>query len=354
MKQRTTLLALFPALVAFTPAAQRLAFGPESGTILAKTFTVETSMSLDNMDMLVDGNSPPMDMEMEMSSDAVVEFAVTDEYVEVGGGQVLKLARTFEDLTVSNESSMSMSMMGEQNMSSSGESQLTGKTIVFSRDGDTGEVSTAFAEDSEGDDDLLEDLYLEFDFSGLLPTEEVEEGASWEVDPAKMVDVLAPCGDLKIDIEVDGDDMGMSSGPDASTDLRAVLGEIEGSVTATLSGFREDGDRQLAVIKLVVEIESAKDLTEMSREMMSDMGDNLPEGASMEVESFDSELALEGEGELAWDVAGGHFASFSLSVEMGNTIDSANSMNFGGQEMLQEMSMEMGGTMTFSATAERQ
>lgn len=354
MKQRTTLLALFPALVAFTPAAQRLAFGPESGTILAKTFQVETSVSLDNMEMLVDGNAPPMDMEMDMSSDAIVEFSVTDKYIEVEGGQVLKLARTFEDLSLSNEASMSMAVMGEQDVSSSGDSPLTGKTVLFTRDGDTGEVSTTFAEGSEDDEELLENLFLEFDFSGLLPTEEVEEGGSWEVDPAKMVDVLAPGGNLKIDIEVDGDSLGMSTGPDASTDLRAVLGEIEGSVTATLAGFREVDGRQLAVIELAVDIESVKDLTELSREMMSDMGDSLPEGASMEVESFDSELTLEGEGELTWDVAGGHFGSFSLSVEMGNLIDSANSMNFGGTEMLQEMSLEMGGTMTFSAAAERQ
>ncbi len=354
MKQRTTLLALFPALVAFTPAAQRVAFGPESGTVLTKTFLVETSMSLDNMDMLVDGDSPPVDMEMEMSSDATVGFSVTDQYIEVEGGQVLKLARTFEDLSLSNDASMSMAMIGEQDMSSSGESPLTGKTIVFTRDGDTGEVSTAFAEGSEDDDELLEDLFLEFDFTSLLPAEEVEEGVSWEVDPAKIVDVLAPGGNLKIDIEVEGEAQGLNSGPDASTDLRAVLGDIEGSVTATLTGFREAGDRQLAVIALAVDIESAKDLTEMSREMMSEMGDSLPEGASMEVESFDSELALEGEGELIWDVAGGHFDSFSLSVEMSNTIDSANSMNFSGIEMLQEMSLELGGTMTFSATAERQ
>ena len=74
----------------------------------------------------------------------------------------------------------------------------------------------------------------------------------------------------------------------------------------------------------------------------------------MEIESVDSELALEGEGELTWDVEGGHFHAFDLSVEMSNTVDSAQSMSFGGNDMDQEMSMEMSGTMSFAAEAERQ
>jgi hypothetical protein len=74
----------------------------------------------------------------------------------------------------------------------------------------------------------------------------------------------------------------------------------------------------------------------------------------MEVQSVDVELTMQGEGELVWDVAGGHFASLSLSLDSTSVVDTATAMNMGGTDMELEQSMEMSGTQTFSATATRQ
>ena len=353
MKQPVATLALVPAFLALSPQAERLTFGPEIGTVLEKEFSFETSLVLDNMDMLLDGEPLPVPVDMEMSGNANVEFSVTDIYSELEGDRLLKLTRTLDSLSVSNESVLSGSALGEQVSQANGESELTGKTVVFSREQDSDQVAVEFAEGSDGAEALLEDLHIEFDFRDLLPGDAVEVGSVWEVEPGDLIDVLAPCGDLKISLSIDGQATGLTPGADPSTDLRSVLGEIEGSVEATFTGLREEGDRQFAVIALAVDVEATKDLTEETRAAMSSVGEGLPEGSNVEVQSFDSELTLEGEGELLWDVAGGHFRSFKLDVEMTSTIDAANSIGNGGPRSLQEMNIETSGSMVFQAEARR-
>ena len=355
MKHRTTLLALAPALVAFSPVADRIAFGPEEGTSLRKTFTITTDASMDDMRMLMNGEPPPMDMgSMEMSSTTTQTYELVDTYTGISDGTITSLERAFETLEVEGETSMTIPMMGEQDVSAGGESELVGQTVEFTWDAENEEYAIAFAEDSEGDDELLEDLELDMDLRVLLPADSVSEEDTWTIDPNLMLSVLAPGGNHKIDVEAEGEDMmGMGSGTDMGQNLGDMLGEIEGEVTGTLKGFREADGRRLAVIGLVVDIESTNDMTDMTREMMEEAEIEIPEGGSMEIQSVDVELTLQGEGELLWDVTGGHFASFSMSLESTSVIDSASSMSMGGMDMEMEQSVEMSGTQTFEATAVR-
>ncbi len=354
MKQRTTLLVLLPALSAFAPVADRISFGPEAGTLLHKTFQTTVDMTLDDMNMLMNGQPPPMDMgKMEMTSSNTMNVAVTDEFRAVSNGKAEVLARTYDELSVTGESNTDIPVVGEQHMTSEGKSELLDKTVIFRWNETEGEYTTSFAEDTEADQALLANLEADMDFLVLLPTEDVEEGATWSIDPSELIAVVAPGGNLKIEVEVESETGGGMTGADTNNDLRMLLGDISGEASATLQGYREVDGRRLAVIGLTMDIESAKDMTDLMKDMLEGADLPMPPGASLEIESIDSEVSMAGEGELTWDVAAGHFVTFTMSVEMTSIIDTANSLNFDGQEITQETSIEMSGTTTFNASAEK-
>ena len=112
------------------------------------------------MDMLLDGEPLPVPVDMEMSGNANVEFSVTDIYSELEGDRLLKLTRTLDSLSVSNESVLSGSALGEQVSQANGESELTGKTVVFSREQDSDQVAVEFAEGSDGAEALLSLIHI--------------------------------------------------------------------------------------------------------------------------------------------------------------------------------------------------
>ena len=98
-----------------------------------------------------------------------------------------------------------------------------------------GEYGVSWADDEEGDASLLEDHDAHAWLAGLLPGEEVSEGGSWDIDTTALLSIFAPCGDLHLEVEMDGD-AGMSMGPDAElfTNLRQLMdGALEGSSPAS-------------------------------------------------------------------------------------------------------------------------
>ncbi|MDP6369582.1 MAG: hypothetical protein QF615_08235, partial [Planctomycetota bacterium] len=114
---------------------------------------------------------------------------------------------------------------------------------------------------------------------------------------------------------------------------------------ATFEGTREVDGLEVGVITLVVEIDSANDMTDMLEDMVG--SEELPEGMEMSFDRMDVEIELEAEGTLYWDVSGGHVHSFDLSGELALMIDMAMTMDIPGQgEMTVENTMEMSGTMS--------
>ncbi len=355
MKTTTLLLggAIGPFLIAMTLPAERVAFGPADGTRLAKTFTLTSDMTLESMDMLMNGSPNPIDMGMEMSGVNNTVIAVTDEYVSVSGARPAKLQRTFETITVEGEGSTANNMTGEVEMSMEGESELTGANVVFTWDADSEEYEVAFAEDEEGDEELLAELDEDMDLRALLPSGEISVDDEWEIDPDALKALLLPGGNLHLDIEMDGDDAGMG-GPGGGMDgnYGEMMGDADGTFTGKLTGTKEVDGRKVAVITLTVEVDSSNDMTEMMREQMAEM-ELPPEAASMEIESVDVELSLEGEGQLLWDIEGGHFHSLELNLEVSSTMDNVMAMSMQGTEMAMESTMEFTATQTVLATVER-
>lgn len=347
-----------PALFAFTLPATKVSFAPAEGLSLTKTFSGTIEMTLDDMSVAINGAPPPVEMDMDMSMTMENSFTVTDEYVAMAEGRPAKLARTYDELGNTSNMSMSMEVMGQsqdEDMSTDASSELEGMTVHFTLDGESGEYKASFPEEGDADEELLDGLEENMDLRSLLPEGEVSEGDSWTIDPDTLQSILSPGGDLKLVPDEEGDGgggmMGMGNMGDSTGDMSDWLSDtIEGESTATFTGMREVDGAQLAVIELKLQISTAVDMTDQILEAMDET--ELPEGAEMDFDHLDIEFEFEGEGTMLWNVAGGHFASFELSGQMSLLTDTGMAMNMGGQEMSIENTVEMSGTMNYSATAE--
>jgi len=346
-KQYTAaVLLIAPALLASTARNTEVGFGPSAGTAISMTFENEMEISLDEMTMLMSGQE--MDGGgMSMDTTASTRLSVTDVYAEVGDGRPTKLVRTFDEIGAQTAMTGSHPMMGEMSQESEGTSELEGLSVVFTWDADEEEYSVAFADDSSGDDELLEGLEEALDMRAVLPDGEVAEGDSWEVDPQVIRTLLAPGGSTKVELESDGE--GGMGGPQPSPN--EFLGELEGEVTAQFTGTRAaDDGRNVGAISLTIEVSSARDMADFMADMMEDMPEQ--PGMEMEFNSMDYEFTFEGEGVLLWDLEAGVLHSMEISGEVSQTVDTSMSISAQGRDMEMEQSMSFSGSQSASVTTE--
>ena len=357
---RTSIFASFPFLALAASAlhgqvAERVVFAPAEGTSLTKTFVTSVEMTMDDMEMLMNGEESPMmgDIEMLMTSEQVM--TVTDKYVKMAEGQPAVLHRTYDELMMELEIDMSMEMMGniqEQSPSGGGTSPLEGKTVVFEL-GDEG-YSTSFAEGEDGDDDQLSGLSEDLDLRALLPESgSAEVGGSWDIQLSTLADVFAPGGDPGWEVEIDGEGIsapGMS--PDMMSQMRQFFGDlVEGTAQGELTEIREGEDGKIAVIAISMEIETAADIVEMMEAQMEDEA-GLPPGMEIAIDRADVEFMADGEGVLLWNLSTNHAVSFSCETETRMIQDIGMAMEMSGQSIEMEMASEMSGTMKLEVEVE--
>lgn len=352
MKTTTLSLGLaLPLVLAFAQPLDSLRRGVAADTTLEKRFSTQVEMSLEDMTMVQNGqeiDSSMLGMELTISNGAT--YGWTDTYAAArDNGAPSRLTREFTTLENSTSTSQS-SMMGSQDLAIGSSSELDGETVIFVWDADEEAYVASFPEESGADEALLKGLEALDDLAFLLPSGDVEVDAEWEADPQALIQLLGPGGDLKLlPNEDDLPEEARGQAPGSEFQMSEMLGEVEGSVTCTYLGTREEGGRAVAVIKVEIDITSASDMTEKMREELEgfDPGDGAPD---IEFESVDTELSIDGEGELLWDMAAGHMVSFQFSGEMGQVMDMAMSMSMGGQTMEIEQSMGMAGSVEFDFT----
>ncbi|MBM3977628.1 MAG: hypothetical protein FJ299_11640 [Planctomycetes bacterium] len=339
-------LIVLPAVYAFATPVEEFKFSIASGTALSRTIEQETEMSLDNMSMFQnETDMSGMMGKMEVTAKSKLTIKVSDKFVEMGDGTPNKLERTFE--TLSSATSVSMQadnpMIPSSDKDISGKSDLEGKVVLFTRDGDG--YKRSFGEDSTGDDEILADLDEDLDFRAFVPRGRKSVGDGWTIELEEFKKLLAPGGNLQIEMEQsDEDQMGFGS-MGSEGNLWEQLGDLEGEVKAEFIKVEGDGAAQVAVVKLVFEIKSARDMTEQAREEMEKNKDKM-QGAEIDIESADVELDFKGEGELRWSLGAGHLHSIDVSGEMGMAMENAMKANMMGQSMSFRMSMEMSGSFT--------
>jgi len=348
---RTTLLsaAAVPVLLALTLPASEIVFAPAEGQSVTRKWTNQIHLSLDDMQMTMNGQPLPMEIEMEMDIDGTTEVEVTDRFVAMAEGRPSKLRRTFDAVGSTGSFAMEMAMMpgGGQTRDINASSELEGKTVTFSWDPDEETYGADWFE-SEGDDKLLEGLTEDMDLRVLLPRAGIEEGETWEIDVKRLTGILAPGGNMALVPDLDEDMGGMPGMEGMGSGMGDMIGEsLEGTATAEYKGTREMDGVTVAVIRLTIDVESTNDMTEKVMEQMGQMPDEVGE---VSVEYMDVEIDIEAEGTLYWNVEAKHAHSMDLSGSMKMVMDTAMTMSPGGQEMQMEQMMEMSGSFENSMT----
>lgn len=346
---------LAPVLVAFTLPAEKIRFAPAAGAEATKVFENKMELSLDHLSVTMNGNEAPGMPEMDMSMTHSQKVTVTDEYVAMDGATPKTLKRHFDAMESGASVSMKMEMAGQSNnndQNMKAQSELDGKTVVFTWDADSKEYKKAF-DPAEEKAELLAGLTEDMDLRVLLPDHEVKKGDDWAIDVKTLVHVLAPGGNLAFKPEEGGDDagamagMGMGAGMGSMHDYLSDL--LEGECKGSLTDVREEDGKQLAVIKITMKISSSKDMTDLIKEAMSSA--DTPEGMDMDFDHMDVEMKLECEGELVWNLAANRVESLELSGPINMNMDMAMKLNMGDRAMDLEQAFEMSGTFTSSVKA---
>lgn len=316
------------ALLVASPApVDSLAFHAEEGTAVTRTFDFELEMSLESMNMTMNGEDLPSDHfeGFELDFGERDHIVVSDVYGAPADGRPSSVTRTFTELSgESTEASTGPDGPEEKNEEKS--SDLEGSTVIFTWDAEEDAYSVEF--DDGGDDDLLADLEEDMDLRGFLPDGEVDEGDTWETDIEPFRRLFEAGGDLHV-----------RSADEKRTELDEELSDnLDGEVRVTYAGLRDEGGVEVAVLEL-----------EITASTEGEGGEESPmEGETVSTVTMEFEL----EGELLWNVTAGHLHSAEVSGEIEAEIENASEFEGpnGAVELLQIM--QFSGSITLTANVE--
>ena len=106
-------------------------------------------------------------------------------------------------------------------------------------------------------------------------------------------------------------------------DMDQLLGELQGTLSASLEGIQDEGDSKIAIIKLKYDLKSSNDASDAMSELMSK---NVPEGMEMELDSFAVEFSFKGEATLHWNITAGVASSLEIETESRQHVDMSMTM----------------------------
>ena len=327
--RRSTSLAL-PFLLApwlVAPAAKpidEIAFAPEDGSSVTKTFARTLELAGEETMTVVRNGEEGTLYRMSIDRSESWRIVLADDYLAVADGRPRRLSRTFEEISVE----MEVVLLSEV-VSVEGESDLEGMTVVFTWDEEEEEYRVEFAEETDGDAELLEGLVEDADLRDFLPGEERDEGDEWEVDATEaMARLLFPGGDLAVVL-------------DAEEDTRrpfedALWKALQGEITCTYRGTRDEDGVEVAVIGLEGELEA--EATESSE---TDADAELLSGQT----EIRKAVELELEGELLWSVELGRVYGLSVEAEVRSSFESVSSRSTDDFEFERRTAQTFEGTL---------
>lgn len=336
------------ATLGFAVPADELSFHPADGTSLTKKFTSEFTLRLEDLSVNAMGQeiSPDMMGDPQVTFTGAMGVTLTDEFVKVGRGRPLELARAFDEL--GGTMSFEASAQGESTTDESKlESDLAGKTVKYAWDEKESKYTIAWAAGHDGDAKLLEDLEEDMDLRFVLGEGEHKEGDTWEVPASRVADMLFPGASFKLAGPDDaGDDEAMKFLEELDLDTEELLRKLfAGSVKATYVGLKDVDGQKLAEIQLEAEIQSSNDFADLLARAIDKViereGGDVGEKPNFEQVTLD--LSFKGAGTLMWDAQAGHAHSFELNGEGTAAISIAASMDQGGQSMSMKGNVEFGG-----------
>ncbi len=339
-----------PVLCATLAPADKVAFHPSAGSSISRLWSVKSDMSLEDMQMTMNGKPMPIQIQMDMEMTNETEVGVTDKFVALREGAPKEMLRSYDKLGSSGSFSMKIANMpeGDKERTVAAESELQGKTVKFLWNEEEQKYDLSFHE-SDADIALLENLDEDMDVRGVLPGKEVAEGDTWEIDVKSLRWLLMPGGNLKLKPTSSGESgEEMMPGMDDMGDLSEMVGDLlEGKATAEYKGIQEIDGGKYGVIHLTVKIASSNDMTETVQSKLKDLPEQVE---SMTIESMDVALSSESEGTVLWNLASGHVHSIDMSGKMKMDMDIAMKLGVQGTEMALEQQMSLSGTVAVKLT----
>jgi hypothetical protein len=327
------------------PSAVKLRFAPEEGSSVTKSFESKTTLTLDELEVSgAGGQAPDIEMSMALSQ----KIVVTDQYVKNRANAPQKLVRSFDELGGEQSASMKMEIMGERQTKDHtmrAKSALEGKKVAFEWDAEESAYKKTF-DPAEEEMEVLETVEEDMDMRNVLPGDAVEEGAEWDVPMRGLRTLFAPGGNLALVPENTEEDA-MKMGLDSSS-LSEMIGEkLEGTAKAKLVKIEELDGVQCARIHISLDVKSSADMTEVARKKLE--GSDLPPG--FELDHLDVSFAFAGEGDLLWNIAGGHFHNLDMSGQMTIKNEQGVRLEVGGRKMSVDQTMTLSGSSTYTAKA---
>lgn len=331
--------ALALPLLAFSLRADEVSFHPEEGSSVSKELSLSATFYLDDLSVVMDGQELPPEMmgdamDQGLLFDAVI--GVTDEYVKTEGGKIRSLLRTYDNLSLEAGPES-----GAENVDDFAE--LEGETVAFDWDPESEEFKKSFHE-SEGEEELLENLEADMDLLGLLPKGEVSEGDTWDAQGDELARVFFPGGvpGAVPDGDEDAEELSELFQEELEAQFEEVFGEF--AVSCTYSGTREEEDLKLGVIDFEFEGKGAIDLSELIQGVIDlqagDAGIEADVSASLDLE-------FEGKGTLLWNLEAGHVHHYQMDGELIILADVEAEIDAMGEAHSGELSAEVSSEMSW-------
>lgn len=317
-------------------------FAPQEGSTVEKVFRSSTELDVVTGWMREGDREQELPPGFELRTSQRTELEVSDVYVAVSGGRATELHRSFDRVERRCSAESTRPGGGESDEArSDAESALDGVEVVFRWDREAG--AHACTTEDDVDEELLAELFEDLDLRALLPEGDVEVGDTWEVPVGALEPLLAPGGDLAWSFgEVDeGQEIEMVAILAGARAAGFVGAELEGACNATL----EEVDGDLAKIALQLELRGERDgLPAVFREFAGPIDGS---EFSEEIQALELDLALDGEGTLAWNLAAGRFESLEVTADLAVTLE----VEFEENGEPGQLELEFEGVTTLQATA---
>lgn len=304
-----------------------------------RTRTIEASREMSIVDMVIMVNGEDMsEMMGDPDSTETTGFNVTlhDSFASVDGGRATRFVRTYRELAGSAavEGGMTEMMGGEMDRELS--SELEGEDVIFTWDAEEEDYVAAFPEESGADDELLEDLVGDLEFSELLPGAAVSVGDEWDIELEHFEMIIEPGGQFHLEPE------GAETEFDGMED-QIEEADIEPTYEGTLTGKLTSVEERMATIEVTAEIEMLIDMSGVLDPMTQEM-----QGMELVITPIELviERTAEGTGTLVWDIENGRLVSFEFEAEVIEMTTNSSEIEVMGDVMEQYMESTSEGTIS--------
>jgi hypothetical protein len=318
-----------------TPAVRTtdaLAFGVTAGLSVEKRFSLEHALTVLKVQLAGQEGGPLSQQGLEVKSK--LELGVLDTYRRVEAGRPLELQRLFQTGALHVDLSTTDSTGVKTPDSADAESPLQKKSTVFMW---VPEEKTfgRYYDDVETLEEYLAGLSEDLDLRALLPDHPVSAGGTWTIEPARLVDVFAPGGDVPFGfVKGGGGTFAHVLTAGVGGPLHAVFGgTAKGKVEAHWKETREAEGARLAVVELTIAVETQADHADAPGAAAStdESADARP------VEHAGVHWKFEGTGTLLWNLGAGRFESLDLVGR--EEVSSDLTLDFGFDKSRQVLTM---------------